>query len=331
MRLRDVAAVNRRRGDDDLELLARLTDGEYDPEPPRRNVLVDVIAALAERKGGALVTPHQTGGMPEERLQYEYDGALAFWEWIADYISVDVFKEKRVLDIGCGWGGKAIYWMEHLGPAFVVGFDLSSLLDPAVPTRVAAERGLTNISFLTADAAAMPFEDAEFDIAIMDDVLEHVADPARVLGEAYRVIRPTGLLIAKFPSFKMMREHHLDRAIPYRGAHYLLPIRVWAAGLNDRLLRKTQLHYRPFAKVTRTPFHPAITSNLNGMSFRDFTRLIAATKFDVKELRMLGLAPDRMNPRPKHVRAAYEAVRSAPWLREFLSRGVLVVAQRPPR
>jgi 2-polyprenyl-3-methyl-5-hydroxy-6-metoxy-1,4-benzoquinol methylase len=312
----------------DLGRLEALTDGEYQPEPPQRHLLVDLIAGMAERKGGGLVTPHHHGGSPRDRVMYEHAAAPAFWAWIEDFITIDVLRDRDVLDVGCGWGGKALYWAEHAAPRTVTGVDLPALLDPSVATAMADERGIRDLRLLTADAAAMPFDDCQFDVAVMDDVLEHVARPDLVLHEAHRTLRPGGVLIAKFPSFKMMREHHLDRAIPYRGAHYVLPIRTWAAGLNSRLLRTPTASYRPFAQVVRTEYHPAITSNLNGMSFADVKRVVAATDFTVGELRMLGLAPDRLNPRPAVVRRVYEVGRRIPVLGEFLSRSILLIAYR---
>ena len=50
-----------------------------------------------------------------------------------------------------------------------------------------------------ADATAMPFPDACFDVAICSELLEHVEEPRRVLQEASRVLRKDGVLIATAP------------------------------------------------------------------------------------------------------------------------------------
>lgn len=42
-------------------------------------------------------------------------------------------------------------------------------------------------NFIQADAHKLPFEDLEFDFAIMGELLEHVEDPLQVLNEAQRI------------------------------------------------------------------------------------------------------------------------------------------------
>jgi SAM-dependent methyltransferase len=50
-----------------------------------------------------------------------------------------------------------------------------------------------------ADLAALPFRDRRFDAAISIVTLEHVRDPARVLGEIGRVLKPGGRLLIAVP------------------------------------------------------------------------------------------------------------------------------------
>ncbi len=50
-----------------------------------------------------------------------------------------------------------------------------------------------------ADAHDLPFDDASFDLVVAVAVLEHVADPQRVVAEIWRVLKPDGLVYANTP------------------------------------------------------------------------------------------------------------------------------------
>lgn len=94
----------------------------------------------------------------------------------------------RVLDVGCGGG----YLSEALAQrgAVVTGVDVSEgALDAA-----RAHREDLQISYVLAQGEDLPFQDSGFDGAVCTDVLVHAADPAAVLREIGRVLRPGGWL-----------------------------------------------------------------------------------------------------------------------------------------
>ena len=114
------------------------------------------------------------------------------------------WRQKSILDAGCGTG--AI--LEQLGnPARNVGVDLA-------PEAIALcrKRGLTNV--VQADVAALPFGDNNFDAVISSSVIYHqwVNNPAEVLRELGRVLRPGGLLLLNVPAFQFLHSAH-DEAV----------------------------------------------------------------------------------------------------------------------
>jgi ubiquinone/menaquinone biosynthesis C-methylase UbiE len=72
----------------------------------------------------------------------------------------------------------------------VVGVDL-------VPELLAqaARRSPPAVEYLEADAGALPFADASFDLVCSARTLHHVARPERVLAEMNRVLRPDGTML----------------------------------------------------------------------------------------------------------------------------------------
>ncbi len=103
-----------------------------------------------------------------------------------------LFGHERVLDIGCGADHTALAAAPRA--AAVTAVDVTpEMLETAA--RLAAERGITNITFRRADASDLPFPDDSFDVVTSRYSAHHFADPARAVAEAARVLRPGGRLL----------------------------------------------------------------------------------------------------------------------------------------
>ena len=96
-------------------------------------------------------------------------------------------KPRKVLEVGGGEGELAERILQELG-AEVIGIDQSERMVEIQRSKgIDARRG---------DVEALPFADAEFDVAIAAWMLYHVPDLDRGLGELARVLRPGGRLVA---------------------------------------------------------------------------------------------------------------------------------------
>ncbi len=100
---------------------------------------------------------------------------------------------ERVLDIGSGIGGPARR-LASLAAVDVVGIDLT----PAyvrLANELSRRVGLAaRVRFEAADALALPFPDASFDVAWTQHVQMNIADKDRFFAEIFRVLRPGGRL-----------------------------------------------------------------------------------------------------------------------------------------
>lgn len=114
------------------------------------------------------------------------------------------WREKEILDVGCGTG--AI--LKRLGnPERNVGIDLAP-----EAISLCQERGLTNVR--QGDICALPFSDASFDAVICSSVLYHdwVADLPAAIREMNRVLRANGILLINVPAFNFLHSQH-DEAV----------------------------------------------------------------------------------------------------------------------
>lgn len=99
---------------------------------------------------------------------------------------------ERILDLGCGAGHTALFFAPHV--AEVHGLDLS---EPMMEQgrRMAAERGLDNLSWHRGEAEALPFPDAHFELVTSRQSAHHYEDLDRALAEVTRVLKPGGRLV----------------------------------------------------------------------------------------------------------------------------------------
>jgi len=100
-------------------------------------------------------------------------------------------RSKQLLEVGCGVGAQTEILLRHFPDLHVTGVDRS-------PTNLATARShLGQLAWaegryecVEADASRLDFEADRFDSAFLCWILEHVADPAMVLSETRRVLRP---------------------------------------------------------------------------------------------------------------------------------------------
>lgn len=133
---------------------------------------------------------------------------------------------KAYLDVGCGTGEGSVIVN---GAGVLTGVDMSG-------EALALAEGRGYASLHQASAEALPFEDGEFDGVLALDVLEHVADDAKMLAECSRVLRPGGVLILTVPAYRWLWSGH-DEVFGHRRRYVrgALVAKIKAAGFDVRL------------------------------------------------------------------------------------------------
>jgi demethylmenaquinone methyltransferase/2-methoxy-6-polyprenyl-1,4-benzoquinol methylase len=134
---------------------------------------------------------------------------------VATTRAVEPRPGQRILDLAAGTGASSVA-LARSG-AEVVAADFS-------PGMIAEGRrrhsGIPNLSFVEADATALPFDDDSFDTVTMSFGLRNVNEPRTALAELLRVTRPGGrLVICEFShppsaSFNGLYRFYNDRILP---------------------------------------------------------------------------------------------------------------------
>lgn len=127
-----------------------------------------------------------------------HTGGVAATDLLVENLTVT--SDTRVLDIGSGIGGPARYFAHRFG-CHATGIDLTEEF-------VETARDLSEMVGLAGQtdyhlgsALDLPFQDASFDLALLLHVGMNIADKARLMAEAARVLAPGGT----FAVFDVMR------------------------------------------------------------------------------------------------------------------------------
>jgi SAM-dependent methyltransferase len=130
----------------------------------------------------------------------------------------------RLLDVGCGYG----FFLDHMSRRGwqVEGIEISA------PARRHARAHL-GIDVSPQSLPRPDWVDGTFDVVSLLYVIEHLPDPASVLREARRLLRPGGLLVLRWPN-----------TTPIARA-----LKPWAARLN---LYQAPSHLFDFSRATLT-------------------------------------------------------------------------------
>ncbi len=132
--------------------------------------------------------PVGTLGFFDDLDEYRFD-KLRYLPQLVDFGG---FKGETLLEVGCGIGTDLVRFAR--GGALVTGVDLSkTAIDLAA--RNFELHGLAPVELSVANAEALPYADASFDHVYGHGVIQYTADPAKLVRECHRVLKPGGTAI----------------------------------------------------------------------------------------------------------------------------------------
>jgi SAM-dependent methyltransferase len=180
----------------------------------------------------------------------------------------------------------------ELGARSVIGVEVRDEM-VRLGTRFAAERD-SNASFDIGTAERIPLPADAVDLVLMNDVMEHVLDPAAALAETARVLRPGGSLIVVFPPYyDLIGGSHLHGyATRLPGLNLLFSTRVLRRAVRADLVAKRIAFDTYFRDVPTDKLF-----NQNGITAAGFRRIVRCSPFEIGRLWYIGHRDRRLSDR----------------------------------
>lgn len=212
---------------------------------------------------------------------WQYEKGIDTIKFYLEHTSPDdMFKDKDVLDIGCGAAGKSLYYLS-LGAKSVTGMDIVASYEKEAYA-LADKLGLSGFKFVVGDAANTKFDDNSFDTVIMNDAMEHVSKPDKVLKEVYRILKPGGKLYVNFPPYNHPYGAHLSDAIGIPWVHLFFSDKTLIKGYKELVKDLPDGENRVNFRISKKTDGTEYFSYINKMNIKWFNELVRNTEFKVE-------------------------------------------------
>ena len=206
--------------------------------------------------------------------QYEF-GERTIKFFLEGYSKEQMFKNKTVVDVGCGAAGKSLYYAS-LGAKKVFGLELLEKYREEAET-LARDTGLSDkFEFVAGDSADMPFEDDFADTIIVNDAMEHVAEPEKTIREMLRILKPGGRIFINFPPYYHPMGAHLTDAVYIPWVHMFFPDDVLIEGYKELVKELPDGDDRIDFRISKDGKGKEYFSYINKMTVKRFKKILKA-------------------------------------------------------
>lgn len=238
-----------------------------------------------------LIAVNKLFPLPLHPFNTQADGGISYAEWqyergedtIKFYLEYtdkeNMFLGKDVLDVGCGAGGKSLFYL-GCGANKVVGIDIVPKYKEESEA-LAEKLGLSGFEFACEDASKTTFPDCSFDTIIMNDAMEHVAMPEEVLLEMHRILKPGGRLYVNFPPYNHPYGAHLSDAIGMPWVQSFFSDKTMINAYKELVADKPDGKDRINFRIGKNEKGEEYFSYINKMTIKRFKRIKANCPFKV--------------------------------------------------
>ena len=139
------------------------------------------------------------------------EGHYELTGWALDHINLE--RNYRVLDVGCGGGLTVSRIAERIGNGKVYGIDYSALCIKHSKAQKRKNILCNKVKIMLASVSSLPFDDCSFDVVTALETYYFWPDKLNDLKEIYRVLKPSGKLMLVFEMLKTPEEPDKWKAV----------------------------------------------------------------------------------------------------------------------
>lgn len=184
----------------------------------------------------------------------------------------------RVLDIGGGWGLFRKFWRAEGDACFTVhdpGAERFTVSPPETLQRHFSDGLARPAWFVEGFGEQLPYQDASYDLVMVASALDHCADPARVLAEARRVLRPGGtLLLIQGFDHEEGQPQPQGRSFLERLGRLLADPRRLHRAIRQRLFHRGEPHMHHFTRAS-------LRAMVEAAGFAGYVETVISERFGV--------------------------------------------------
>jgi SAM-dependent methyltransferase len=248
-------------------------------------LLASIIRGSQRTPLGSIVTPQTHGPAGDTGLtagRRELADGHRFFNHFKGALAPHHLSGLEVLDLGCGYGGRTVFYAAECGARRVVGIEpFPQLVERC--QQLAQEFDCENAAFHVGRSENLQFADGAFDAIVSFDVLEHVDNPALTFREIRRVLRPSGRAWIVFPTYLGARSSHLDFITRIPALHRIFDPETVVTVVNFDLRRSNGKYAVKELSPPRVSSLGHLTPpNLNGLTRREALVLIEEAGLDVR-------------------------------------------------
>ncbi len=211
---------------------------------------------------------------------FEYNHTEKLLNTYSSILDVNILKNKKILEVWCGWWWKSVFIAEKYNSE-VIAIDIDDIFLAQAKDFAKQKKVDKRIDFYKKSALDTGFEDGQFDIIIMSDVIEHIPETQKLFEEVWRILKKDWVILFDFAPYYHYFGHHLWDTIQIPWLHLFFTdkflIKLYKKSVEDLIDGKQRIDLRismrPVSKETGL-IEIEYFWYLNKISRKDFEKIV---------------------------------------------------------